>query len=62
MGMGKTTANTGGSMKFGKTKPTTKMGNSGISAGAADVKALGKASGGRIESRPGKPMKGMKGA
>lgn len=59
MGMGKTTANTGGGMSFKHVKSTTKMGNSGISSGAADVKALGKASGGRIDSRPSKPFKGM---
>ncbi|HON93073.1 MAG TPA: hypothetical protein PKZ07_16000 [Sedimentisphaerales bacterium] len=48
---GPTTANTGGSMAFKQDTPKSKATYQG---GSADVKALGKASGGRIDTAKGK--------
>ncbi len=48
---GPTTANTGGSMKFTQNTPKSKSPSMG---GKSDVKALGRAAGGKIETMKGK--------
>lgn len=52
---GPTTQSTGGSMKFTENTPKSK--GSGIPKGNADVKALGRASGGKIETMKGKNVR-----
>lgn len=48
---GPTTANTGGSMSFKKDTPKK---HTNYQGGSSDVKALGRASGGKIETMRGK--------
>jgi hypothetical protein len=50
---GKTTANTGGGMSMSQDTPKKKTNYQG---GSSDVKALGKASGGKIETMRGKTV------
>lgn len=50
---GRTTANTGGSMSFSQDSRGSKKSYQG---GSSDVKALGKASGGKIETMRGKTV------
>lgn len=54
-GGGRHTHNTGGSMAFTENTPKSK--GSGIPKGNADVRALGRAAGGKIETMKGKNVR-----
>jgi hypothetical protein len=57
MSKGKSTATAGGSMAFKQNTPKSKSPGMG---GSSDVKALGRASGGKIETSPGRRHVGGK--